>query len=85
MGLIRKIKTFPVSKIVLYDNDSERIAKMGKYVQILLKDNMPQIEAVYTTDPKVAYTDVDYVFCQIRTGRMKMREQDEKNSFKNTK
>jgi len=78
LGIIKKIKTFPVKKLVLFDNNKERLEKMGKYAQILFNDYLKEVEVIYTTEPKVAYTDIDFVFCQIRTGGLKMREKDEK-------
>ncbi|XMB73065.1 6-phospho-alpha-glucosidase [Mycoplasmatota bacterium WC30] len=82
VGMIKKMEEFPINKIILYDNDMDRISKMGKYAQILFRDFYPEVNCIYTTDPKVAFTDIDFVFCQIRTGGLKMRETDEKISLK---
>lgn len=78
VGMIKKQSSFPIGKLTLYDNNEQRLNKMGKYAEILMRDNYEGIEVVYTTDQKLAFTDIDYVFCQIRTGGMKMREKDEK-------
>ncbi len=78
IGFIKKKATFPVKKLILYDNNLERVTQMGKFAQILLKDYYPELEVSYTDKPKEAFQDVDYVFCQIRTGGLKMREGDEK-------
>lgn len=81
VGLIKKHVEFPVGKLVLYDNDEKRLEKMGKYAQILMRDYYKDIEVIYTTNAEEAFTNIDYVFCQIRTGGLKMREQDEKVSL----
>ncbi|MDD3999811.1 MAG: 6-phospho-alpha-glucosidase, partial [Bacilli bacterium] len=77
-GFIKKNKTFPIKKLVLYDNNSERLEKMGEYAKIMMEEYYPDLEFVYTTDKEIAFSDMDFVFCQIRTGGFKMREQDEK-------
>lgn len=82
IGMIKKRTTFPIKKLVLYDNDKERVTEMGKFSQILFRDFYPEAEVIYTTDKKIAFEDVDYVFCQIRTGKLKMREGDEKIPIK---
>lgn len=74
---------FPLKRVVLYDNEPERQEKIGKYAEILFKEYYPEIESVeYTTDPDVAFKDIDFALMQIRAGRLKMREQDEKISLK---
>lgn len=74
---------FPLKKIVLYDNESERQNIVGKYAEILFKEYYPELEEIiYTTDEKEAFTDIDFALMQIRAGRLKMREQDEKVSLK---
>ncbi|MDN6385756.1 MAG: 6-phospho-alpha-glucosidase, partial [Alkalibacterium sp.] len=45
---------------------------------MLFKEEAPEVELIYTTDKEVAYKDVDFVFCQMRTGGFAMREKDEK-------
>lgn len=74
---------FPLRKIVLYDNESERQNIVGKYAEILFKEYYPELEEVmYTTDEKEAFKDIDFALMQIRAGRLKMRERDEKISLK---
>lgn len=80
--LVNRKERFPISKVVLYDNEAERQEKVGKYGQILMKEYYPECEVVYTTDAKEAFTDIDFVFMQIRAGRLKMREMDEKIAMK---
>lgn len=80
--LVGQKERFPMKKIVLYDNEAERQEKVGKYGQILMSEYYPECEVVYTTDPETAFTDIDFAFMQIRAGRLKMREQDEKIALK---
>lgn len=86
-GILRMLASqkerFPIGKLALYDIESERQERIGKYGDILLKEYYPEIdEFIYTTDYKKAYEDIDFAFVQIRAGRMKMREQDEKIALK---
>ena len=80
--LVGQRERFPMKKIVLYDNEAERQEKVGKYGEILMSEYYPECEIVYTTDPEAAFTDIDFAFMQIRAGRLKMREQDEKIALK---
>ena len=43
-----------------------------------LKEKAPDIAFSYTTDPEVAFSDVDFVMAHIRVGKYPMRELDEK-------
>ncbi len=78
VGMIKKKLSFPLNKLVLFDNNPERLKKMGEYAKIVLRDYLPDVECYYTCDEKEAFEDIDYVFCQIRTGGYPMREKDEK-------
>lgn len=81
--LCSKKDIFPLKRIVLYDNEPERQEKIGKYGEILFKEYFPEIESFeYTTNPETAFTGMDFAFMQIRAGRLKMREKDEKISLK---
>lgn len=80
--LVGQRERFPIEKIILYDNEPERQEKVGKYGQILMREFYPECEVEYTTDPETAYTNIDFAFMQIRAGRMKMREMDEKIALK---
>lgn len=73
---------FPIRRICLYDTESERQEIMGKYGEILMREYYPELEEfAYTTDPDVAFKDVDFALMQIRAGRLPMREKDEKISL----
>lgn len=73
---------FPIRRICLYDTESERQEIMGKYGEILMREYYPELEEfAYTTDPDVAFKDVNFALMQIRAGRLPMREKDEKISL----
>lgn len=74
---------FPLRKIVLYDIESERQEKVGRYAEILFKEYYPEVEEIiYTTNKEKAFKNIDFALMQIRAGRMKMREKDEKIAIK---
>jgi len=81
-GILKAMTThldqFALNRVVLYDIDAERQAVIGQFAEILFQEEAPDVEIIYTTDKAVAYHDVDFVFCQMRTGGFNMREQDEK-------
>lgn len=80
--LLEEAKRFPLRKLVLYDNDGARQGVLGEALEILLKEQAPDMEFFYTTDPEEAFTDVDFVFAHIRVGKYAMREMDEKIPLK---
>jgi len=82
MMLLENSDRFPLRKLKLYDNDEERQGVLGEALNILLKEQAPDLDFIYTTDPKEAFTDVDFVFAHIRVGKYAMREQDEKIPLK---
>ncbi|MHB9922472.1 6-phospho-alpha-glucosidase [Clostridium botulinum] len=82
MMLLDNIHRFPLRKLKLYDNDGKRQETIGKALEILLKENAPEIEFTYTTDPEEAFTDVDFCMAHIRVGKYEMREKDEKIPLK---
>lgn len=73
---------FPIRKIKFYDNDAERQEIVAKACEIYLRENAPEIEFSYTTDPETAFTDIDFVLAHIRVGKYAMRELDEKIPLK---
>ncbi|SEN71160.1 maltose-6'-phosphate glucosidase [Amphibacillus marinus] len=81
-GILKAMTThldqFALNRVVLYDVDAERQNVIGEFAKILFQEEAPEVEVAYTTDKEVAYRDVDFVFCQMRTGGFNMREQDEK-------
>ena len=80
--LLDNLDRFPLRKIKQYDNDEKRQEVIGKALEILLKERHPEIDFVYTTDPKEGFTDVDFVLAQLRVGKYEMRDRDEKVPLK---
>lgn len=82
MMLLENTDAFPIKSIKLYDNNKERQEIVAKACEIISKEHDPEIEFSYTTDPKEAFTDVDFVMAQLRVGQLPMREKDEKIPLK---
>jgi len=78
MSLVAEKDQFPLKSITFYDTNAERQEKIAKASEIILREKYPELESfTYTTDKEEALTDADFVFVQIRTGGLAMREQDE--------
>lgn len=81
-GMLKSMTThldqFALNRVVLYDIDADRQNVIGEFAKILFKEEASEVEIDYTTDKEVAFKDVDFVFCQMRTGGFEMREKDEK-------
>lgn len=82
MMLLDNADIFPIRQLKLYDNDAERQEIIAKALEIVLREQYPEVKFSYTTDPKEAFTDVDFVMAHIRTGKYAMRELDEKIPLK---
>ncbi|ATO47439.1 hypothetical protein C5L30_000080 [Companilactobacillus farciminis] len=82
LTLLNGLDKFPLRKLKFYDNDGERQKKIADATAILIKERAPEIEFEATTDPKEAFTDVDFVMAQIRVGKYAMRSLDEKIPLK---
>ena len=80
--LLDNLDRFPIRSIKFYDNDAERQEIVAKACEIYIKENAPEIEFGYTTDPETAVTDIDFVLAHIRVGKYEMREKDEKIPLK---
>lgn len=78
MMMLDNLERFPLRTLKLYDNDGDRQGILGEALEILLKEQAPEIDFLYTTDPEVAFTDVDFCMAHIRVGKYAMREKDEK-------
>ena len=76
--LAAEMHRFPIGRIILYDIEEERQNRVAIYGKILMQDYCPECEIIATTDKKTAFSGVDFVFMQIRTGRIAMRQLDEK-------
>ena len=73
---------FPLNSVTLYDNDEERQAVIGEALEILMKEEAPQIHFAYTTDPEAAFTGKDFCMAHIRVGKYAMRRLDERIPMK---
>ncbi len=71
MMLLEEAERFPLKKLVLYDNDEKRQGTLGEALEILLRERAPELEFIFTTDPKVAFTDVDFVLRISASGNMR--------------
>jgi len=80
--LVNNIDRLPLRSIKLYDNDEQRQNQLAKACEIIIKQVDPSIEFTATTDPAVAYSDVDFCLAHIRVGQLPMREKDEKIALK---
>ena len=80
--LLENMERFPIRSIKFYDNDAERQEIVAKACEIYLKENAPEVEFAYTTDPETAFSDIDFVLAHIRVGKYAMREKDEKIPLK---
>lgn len=80
--LLDHLKDFPIHTLKFYDIDKERQDIVADACRIIVKERAPEITFVATTDPKEAFTDVDFVMAHIRSGGLPMREQDEKIPLK---
>lgn len=78
MMMLDNLDRFPLRTLKLYDNDGDRQGILGEALEILLKEQAPEIEFLYTTNPETAFTDVDFCMAHIRVGKYAMREKDEK-------
>lgn len=71
-----------VSEIRLYDNDQARNDDMALIIDFVIKKRGYDVKIIKTEDPKEAFTGIDFVFSQIRVGKIDMREKDEKIPLK---
>ena len=80
--LLKEHDRFPVDKVIFYDNNAERQEIVAKACEIYFKENAPELDFSYTTDPVEAFTGIDFVLAHIRVGLYAMRELDEKIPLK---
>lgn len=80
--LLENLDRYPLRSIKFYDNDEDRQKTIADACEIIVKEKDPSIEFIQTTDPEVAFSDVDIVMAHIRVGKYKMRELDEKIPLK---
>lgn len=80
--LLLNLKQFPVKEIRLYDIDEKNNHRSRIIIEYLLQKSEAKIKLIDTVNPQIAFEGVDYIFSQIRSGGLKMREQDEKIPLK---
>ncbi|MGL5043050.1 MAG: 6-phospho-alpha-glucosidase [Culicoidibacterales bacterium] len=80
--LLENLDTFPIRALKFYDNDEKRQETIAKACAIILAEKAPHIDFCYTTDPKIAFSDVDFVMAHIRVGKYAMRALDEQIPLK---
>lgn len=80
--LIDNLDIFPIRSLKLYDNDKDRQEIIARALEIELGESAPEVQFSYTTDPKEAFTDVDFCMAHIRVGKYALRELDEKIPLK---
>ena len=76
--LLENQHRFPLREIKFYDNDGARQEVIAEACRVLLREQAPDIAFSYGTDPKAAFSGVDFVMAHIRVGKYPMRELDEK-------
>jgi len=81
-GFIEYKESLPFSELVLMDIDETRLQTVGNLALRQLKAGGFGCEAVLTTDLNRALDGADYVFGQIRVGKMPLRIKDEKIPLK---
>lgn len=75
-------ESFEINKLVFYDVNFDRMNKMEAYMRLVLKQETPDAEVIFTTDKEVAYQDADAILVQMRAGNTEMRSLDEKIPLK---
>lgn len=80
--LLDNLDKFPIRQLKFYDNNVERQKQIADACEIIVREKAPNINFFATTDPKEAFTDVDFVMAHIRVGLYAMREKDEKIPLK---
>ncbi|MEC2310395.1 maltose-6'-phosphate glucosidase [Bacillus atrophaeus] len=80
--LLDHLQEFPIRRLKLYDNDKARQERIAGACDVFIKEKAPDIEFTATTDPKEAFTDVDFVMAHIRVGKYAMRALDEQIPLK---
>lgn len=73
---------FSIKELRLYDTDVEKNKDMEIIIKYILEQGNYDIIFKRTENPKEAFKGVDFVFSQIRVGKIEMREKDEKIPLK---
>jgi len=81
-GLINRKDTMPIKELVLMDIDSRKLNIVGNLTERMVKHAGLDCNVVLTEDYDTALVDADFVFVQIRVGRLPARVLDEKIPLK---
>lgn len=81
-ALLEQRGNIPLQKIVLIDNDEERLHITGDFLEILIHEVDPSIEVLLSSDRSVGFQGMDFLLAQIRTGRLPQRVKDEQIAMK---
>lgn len=65
---------FEVKEIRLYDDDAQKNMDMEIIIEYLLEKGNYSVSLIRTENPKEAFIGADFVFFQIRVGKIEMRE-----------
>lgn len=80
--LLENLDKLPIHEIKFYDNDAKRQQTIADACEIIIRENAPEIKFSASTEPSIAFSNVDFVMAHIRVGKYAMREQDEKIPLK---
>lgn len=80
--LLDNLHRFPIRQIKFYDNDPGRQQVIADACEIILREQAPDIRFLATSDPREAFTDIDFCMAHIRVGKYEMRDYDEKIPLK---
>ena len=70
VGTLMSMKErFPLEKIVFYDPNLERLSRIEDYIKLLFKNLSPDTDVIFTDNTDIAYSNTDFVFCQMRVDR----------------
>lgn len=81
-SLLQKKEEFPLKKLILFDIDEERMNMVKSIMSQFINETYDNLEVISTSNYEEAFTNVDFVFAQIRQGGLKMRSFDEKIPLK---
>ena len=81
-GLICRKDTMPVGEIALMDIDSRKLNIVGSLAQRMVENSELDAKVILTEDYDQALTGADFVFVQIRVGRLPARVLDERIPLK---
>jgi 6-phospho-beta-glucosidase len=81
-GIINRKDVMPVAELTLMDIDSRKLNIVGNLTERMVKHSGLNCKVVLTEDFDVALADADFVFVQIRVGKLPARVLDEQIPLK---